>query len=174
LGDRSIVVFDVETNGLHRRSSVLSFSALKLRLDTDRRKFHRVDEMERFYHCREPENPKAIAVNGLHRRVIDIKRDGAVYPLHFDQDREIPDFFHDAGLAAAHNVDFDRAFLGVFPELRNLPYFCTMKSQGRFVKLHQAARMQGIPVDSSRLHGSTYDTHLAAELLKKLILKIST
>jgi DNA polymerase III epsilon subunit-like protein len=169
LEGRNVVVFDLETNGLKGSSSVLSFSALKFRFDPATRELEEIDVKNRYYYCRERENPRAIAVNGLTRELLERLRDGAAYPEYFDSDREIVEFFRDTGIAVAHNVDFDRRFLSVFPELIRLPYYCTMKGFGRYIKLHELARACGIPVDTARLHDGSYDTRLAAEIFRHML-----
>ena len=169
LDGRNIVVFDLETNGLEGSASVLSFSALKFRCDPATRELEEIEAKNRYYYCRERENPRAIAVNGLTREVIEKLRDGAEYPKYFGRDGEIVEFFRNTGAAVAHNVDFDRKFLKVFPELNGMPYYCTMKGFGRYIKLHELARSCGIHVDTSRLHEGRYDTELAGGIFKWMI-----
>jgi DNA polymerase III epsilon subunit-like protein len=169
LDGRDVVVFDLETNGFESFASVLSFSALKFRYDPLTRELEEIEAKNRYYYCRERENPRAIAVNGLTRPVLAKYREGAGYPEYFDRDGEIVEFFRDTGMAVAHNVDFDRKFLRVFPELIRLPYYCTMKGSGRYIKLHELARTCGINVDTARLHESRYDTELAGGIFKRMI-----
>ncbi|MFW5768700.1 MAG: hypothetical protein ACOCYA_01470 [Spirochaetota bacterium] len=169
LDGRDVVVFDLETNGLESFASVLSFSALKFRYDPADRTLEEVEERNRYYYCRERENPRAIAVNGLTREVLERLRGGAEYPEYFDRDGEIVEFFRNTGVAVAHNVDFDRKFLRVFPALKGMPFYCTMKGFGRYIKLHELARACGIHVDTARLHEGRYDTELAGGIFKRMI-----
>lgn len=169
LDGRNIVVFDLETNGLEGSASVLSFSATKFLYDPVIRELVQIESCDRYYFCREPENPRAIAVNGLTRDVLAGFRGGAGYPEHFDEDYTIVEFFRNTGLAVAHNVDFDRKFMKVFPELTRLPYYCTMKGFGRYIKLHKLARDCGAHVDTARLHDGRYDTELAAVIFKYMV-----
>ena len=171
LRNRPIVVFDVETNGLSPRSSVLSISAMKYSFEEKTKSLQLIAQFERYYFSLETPNRRALAVNGLYEEVIKQRRGTAAYPYYFQDDEDVPSFFADAGLLVAHNVDFDRQFLVVFPELQNLGYFCTMKAYGRYRKLHELARSEGMRVDESRLHESSYDCELAAFLLERIIQK---
>ena len=169
LQGKPIIVFDLETNGLSPRSSVLSVSAIKFAYDTVNAQLVKIDNLERFYYGIEPPNHKALSINGLYQDVIEEKRGSANYTSYFRDDGDIPGFFTDSGLVVAHNVDFDKRFLYVFPELKELNYFCTMKAHGRYRKLYELARTEGMQVETDRLHESTYDCEIAAFLLEKLI-----
>lgn len=170
LDDRTIVVFDVETNGLKRYHSVLSIAAIKYRFSKDgTAPLTEIDNLIRYYYAREPENRSAIAVNGLTASVIAERRGGAAYPEHFDQDREVVAFFQDAGIVVAHNVEFDKMFLSVFPQFPELHYFCTMKGFGGYIKLYDLAVREKVLVDVNKLHDSSYDARLAGKLFEKLV-----
>lgn len=173
----SIVVFDLETNGLRPGSSILSCSAVKLVMDGHEDFPHgekspsgplrQVDFFERFYFSMEPENPSAVQVNGLSSYMIEKYRDGKSWPLYYADDPSFEEFCRDAGLFVAHNIDFDAQFL---PFLDGRDQFCTMKSNTRskFPKLSELAVSFGIEVKASRLHGSTYDTMITAEIFQRM------
>ncbi len=194
LNGRPVVVFDLETNGLSNRNSVLSCSAFKFSVDgknttpdtdtdTDNKvsqgKSHPftfpaagplklIDRFERYYFSLEPENYDAIRVNGLSTDVIKQKREYQDWPLYFSEDAEFIDFLKDAGLFIAHNIDFDAQFV---PFLYDKPLFCTMKSNapGKYPKLSELARKFNINVDTHQLHGSSYDTYITALVFNKMV-----
>lgn len=189
LKGRPVVVFDLETNGLSNRSSVLSCSAFKFSIRSStplegaagfsiqaHNPFDFPEEgplqltgvFERYYFSREPENMGAIRVNGLSEEVIRRHRGNEDWPDYFSDDQEFLDFLGDAGLFVAHNIDFDAQFV---PFLYDKPLFCTMKSNsiGKYPKLAELARRFKISTDGDRLHGSSYDTYITALVFNKMV-----
>jgi DNA polymerase-3 subunit epsilon len=175
---RSAVFFDVETNGLSRNSSVLSIAAIKAVFDGED-----IDTIEdsftRFYY-RDPgerENREALAVNGLTDAVIRKRRGSAGYAEHFRRDRDFAIFCAGVHHYVAHNIAFDRKFVP-FP-LKHC--FCTMKENTNIIRirryhggfkyprLSEAAEFYGLAPETSRLHGSDYDTQLAYEIFRKML-----
>ncbi len=178
---RPVVVFDLETNGLTPRSSILSCSAIKLVLNgselsqmtenntvQDEGPLKRLEIFDRYYFSLEPENLSALRVNGLFRDVIDTYRQGKGWPEFFRNDPAFEEFCEDAGLFVAHNIDFDAQFL---PFLRNRDQFCTMKSntKGKYPKLVELAVLLGIDVNRAELHGSLYDAELTTRVFQKMV-----
>ena len=86
---KNIVFFDVETNG-KVGSSVLSISAIKVNFNGEIQKWEKVGEYDRFYFRNPGEaiNMGAINVNGLTDDVLEKKREGTIYPVHFKDDIE--------------------------------------------------------------------------------------
>ncbi len=193
LNGRPVVVFDLETNGLSNRNSVLSCSAFKFSIKSAHtsRPLQEANEeaaaearisylfpstgplelighFERYYFSEEPENFEAIRINGLSEHVIRQKREHQDWPHYFSEDEEFIDFLRDAGLFIAHNVDFDTQFV---PFLYDKPLFCTMKSNavGKYPKLSELARRYSIDFDTGQLHGSSYDTFITALVFNKMV-----
>ncbi|HKK66461.1 MAG TPA: hypothetical protein VJ967_11470 [Clostridia bacterium] len=186
---RPIVVFDLETNGLSNRSSVLSCSAFKFSIRSssptegsegcsiqadnpfvfpEAGPLQLTGVFERYYFSQEPENMGAIRVNGLSEEVIRSRRGNEDWPAYFSEDQEFLDFLGDAGLFVAHNIDFDAQFV---PFLFDKPLFCTMKSNsiGKYPKLAELARRFKISTDGDQLHGSSYDTYITALVFNKMV-----
>lgn len=189
LEERPVVVFDLETNGLTNRSSVLSCSAFKLKIERKRGSetmkdmaadaapaysfpvsgpLQLIDRFERYYFSREPENYDALRVNGLREAVIRERREHKDWPHYFTEDEEFTDFLRDAGLFVAHNIDFDAQFV---PFLYDKPLFCTMKSNtsGKYPKLAELARRYRIAADAHQLHGSAYDAYVTSLIFNKMV-----
>ncbi|MFW5710863.1 MAG: hypothetical protein ACOC2R_05700 [Spirochaetota bacterium] len=189
LNGRPVVVFDLETNGLSNRNSVLSCSAFKFSIKSanssrprrgaaaeartsylfpDSGPLKLIGRFERYYFSEEPENFEAIRINGLSEQVIRQKRELQDWPKYFSEDEEFIAFIKDAGLFIAHNIDFDAQFV---PFLYDKPLFCTMKSNaaGKYPKLSELARRYSIDIDTSQLHGSSYDTFVTALVFNKMV-----
>jgi DNA polymerase-3 subunit epsilon len=189
LKGRPLVVFDLETNGLSNRSSVLSCSAFKFSIRSstpaegtagfsinpdnpfvfpEAGPLQLTRVFERYYFSREPENMGAIRVNGLSEEVIRRRRGNEDWPAYFSDDQEFLDFLGDAGLFVAHNIDFDAQFV---PFLYDKPLVCTMKSNsiGKYPKLAELARRFKISTEGERLHGSSYDTYITALIFNKMV-----
>jgi len=170
-----VIVFDLETNGLNRGSSVLSCSAVKLLFDAsasgDNQPFRQIDSFERYYFSVEAENLSAIRVNGLSANVLTERREGHDWPPYFRDDRDFAAFCTDAGLLVAHNIDFDIQFV---PYLSHIDQFCTMKSNtvAKYPRLSELALTYGIRFNSSQLHQSRYDTDLTAAIFQKMVAEI--
>ncbi len=189
LDGRPVVVFDLETNGLSNRNSVLSCSAFKFSIKSSNASqppaeaaaeartmylfpsngpLELIGRFERYYFSEEPENFEAIRVNGLSEHVIRQRREHQDWPNYFSEDEEFIEFLKDAGLFVAHNIDFDAQFV---PFLYDKPLFCTMKSNtaGKYPKLSELARRYSIDIDSGQLHGSSYDTFITALVFNKMV-----
>jgi DNA polymerase-3 subunit epsilon len=177
---KTVIFFDVETNGLSKDSSVLSMSAIKAVFNGA--DINAVEEtFGRFYfrNFGEPENAAAIAVNGLTDVVIWRNRGDAQYPEHFKDDPDFAGFCSGVRHFVGHNIAFDRKFL-VF----SLPHtFCTMRENTTVIKiprwsgaggykyprLQEAADFYKIETDERQLHGSDYDTRLTYEIFKRML-----
>jgi DNA polymerase-3 subunit epsilon len=173
-----VIFFDVETNGLNSRCSVLSMAALKCLyngsdIDTIEDRFFR-------YYFRQPgEAPDrgALAVNGLTDDVIARKREGAVYPEYFKDDmNNYKSFCSGVNHYVGHNIRFDRQFLS-FPLKHS---FCTMientgiinlmrRGRKKWPRLSETARFYQITVSDAALHDSAYDIMLTYEIFKKML-----
>ena len=176
-GKRSVVFFDLETNGLNNNFSVLSITAYKGIVDSESREVEIVDKYIRYYYPVEPYSPRAIEVNKLTKEKVDELRGKVKYPRHFKDDfTDLYEFIGDSNHFVAHNIEFDRKFMGM--ELRN--QFCTMKSNTeivklarknggyKFPKLFETAQYYNVPVNISELHDSTYDVEIMVEVFKKM------
>jgi len=187
LDARPVVVFDLETNGLSNRNSVLSCSAFKFSVDERQEStaytaaevrpaslfpstgpLQLIGRFERYYFSEEPPNFNAIRINGLSEEVLRQKREQQDWPNYFSEDEEFTDFLKDAGLFIAHNIDFDAQFV---PFLYDKPLFCTMKSNntGKYPKLSELARRYKIEIDAQQLHGSSYDTYVTALIFNEMV-----
>lgn len=130
---KKVLFFDVETNGLNPRWSVLSICMLSADLSMVDGKIHisGLDFMTRYYLPEEDFNPEAVRVNGLDRSEIMKKRGDSEYPLFYREDSEIYYFGLGHDLYVAHNIDFDAQFV----PFAVLPYFCTMRASTDLCKL---------------------------------------
>jgi len=120
------IIFDTETNGVNADDAVLSFAALEVIDGVAVRTFER-------YYFLPPghrENIEALRINGLWEDVIEENREeqGAEYPEHFGDDRELIDAISGADLYIAHNFDFDAALVKHWHGVDFEPNFCTMKA----------------------------------------------
>ena len=122
-GKNQFIVFDVETNGLDKEYSVLSCSAIKYETDPKTCDTNEIGRFDRHYFPVEQFNPSAIAINGLTRDVITIRRGNADYPEHFNQDPGFQTFCNDVNRFVAHNISFDMRFI---PFLKDKKKLCTM------------------------------------------------
>jgi SNF2 family DNA or RNA helicase/DNA polymerase III epsilon subunit-like protein len=176
-GKRSVVFFDLETNGLTNSFSVLSITAYKGVVDSYSREVEIVDKYIRYYYPVEPYSPRAIEVNKLTKLKVDELRKKAGYSKHFKDDfSDLYKFIGDTNHFVAHKISFDREFMGM--ELRN--QFCTMLSNTDIIKLpkknggykwprlFEAALYYNVPVNISELHDSTYDVEIMVEVFKKM------
>jgi DNA polymerase-3 subunit epsilon len=175
---RSLVFFDVETNGLSGSSSVLSIAALKAVFDGTG--ISATGEIfSRFYYRKpgENENREALNINGLTDAVIRKNRGGARYAEHFHLDGDFAAFCGGVHHYVGHNIAFDRKFIPF--SLKHC--FCTMKENTSIIRLKrhsggfkyprlgEAAEYYGLAPESGRLHGSDYDTHLTYEIFRKML-----
>jgi DNA polymerase-3 subunit epsilon len=175
-----IIIFDVETNGLNGRYSVLGCSAIKYEIDPNTHEMTEIDRFNRYYYPVEQFEPQAIAVNGLTRDVITEKRGDAAYPKHFSMDPDFETFCSDTERFVAHNISFDMQFI---PFMREKKKFCTMmtnmnivaveflesKNEWKWPRLSETAIHYGIPLNESGLHNSMYDTEITAKVLSKML-----
>ena len=175
---KPVIFFDVETNGLHKDSSVLSITAIKALYNGKD-----IDTIEtiftRFYYRNpgEPQNPEALAVNGLTDEVIRKNRGNAPYAEHFRCDKDFKTLCTGVRHYVGHNIAFDRKFVP-FP-LKHC--FCTMKENTALIKirrhtggfkyprLSETAAFYGLSPDMNKLHGSEYDTRLTYEIFRKMM-----
>jgi DNA polymerase-3 subunit epsilon len=176
-----VIFFDTETNGLDGNSSVLSISALKCLfngtdIDTVQGRYNRFY----FRRPRELPNVHALDCNGLTDDVIREYRQGVEYPKYFYQDMQsFKDFCAGAIRFVGHNIQFDAQFLDF--ELKRT--FCTMRENTGIMKLKnrrgglkapnlaEAANFYQIAVDEEKCHGSEYDTLLAYEVFRKMLVR---
>jgi DNA polymerase-3 subunit epsilon len=176
-----VIFFDTETNGLDNNSSVLSISALKCvfngtDIDTIQGRYNR------FYFRRPREAPNVYALdcNGLTDEIIQEYRQGVEYPKYFRQDiQSFKDFCVGAIRFVGHNIPFDAQFLDF--ELKRT--FCTMRENTNIIKLKnrngglkfptlsEAANFYSITVDEDKCHSSEYDTQLAYEIFRKMLMR---
>lgn len=120
-----IVFLDKETNG-YRKSSVLSATLWKYRLDVENRKLAAVDLFHRFYMPRERHDSRAAtAAHGLWPdNLLELRKDKGWPEFFVDDSEAYMDFVAGADLFVAHNLAYDASFAPVCLE----PGFCTMKS----------------------------------------------
>lgn len=169
---KDFIIFDFETNGL-QGSSVLSISALKVRLIQDWSRLLPVKSFNRFYFIKPGEgiNIKALKVHRLTGEILKKHRQCVDYPKYFVED--IPaflDFKEGCDLAVGHGIEFDLSFIpnGTFNK-----YFCTMKANTprgqKWPKLSQVAKRFGIFYNSSELHQSDYDVGVTLQVFEKML-----
>jgi DNA polymerase-3 subunit epsilon len=176
--NKSIIIFDVETNGF-QNSSVLSISAIRCLFngndaDTVEGRFNR------FYFRRDGEAKDfgALEVHGLNDELIRQNRGNAEYPLHFDDDMEnFKDFCAGARHYVGHNIHFDRSFI-TFDRPRS---FCTMLANTDILKipnrkrgykwpsLRECARFYQVEVEQKNLHASSYDTEITHRIFRQML-----
>jgi DNA polymerase-3 subunit epsilon len=181
---RTLVFFDLETNGLSPPSSVLSVAAIKVLFDRTGAALAE-EGFSRFYYRNpgERENPRALEVNGLTDAVIRVRRGAAGYPKQFRDDGGFAAFCAGVAHYVGHNIAFDRRFLP-FP-LKHC--FCTMRENTAVIKirrpygggykyprLSEAAEYYGLAPESALLHGSDYDTRLTCEIFKQMLRRPAT
>lgn len=170
------IVFDIESNGLVG-SSVLSISALKIKVLTD--KLEIIDSYNRYYYKKAEENInyRALQVNGLTEPMIQKYRANSNYPLYFHQDIDsLQAFIGTCQHFVAHNISFDQSFLPF--SLKHT--YCTMqnnyaivKSYNRYGKyknprLNECLQHYGIKYDEASLHSSREDTYFTFLLLEQM------
>jgi DNA polymerase III epsilon subunit-like protein len=171
-------VFDTETNGLNARDAVLSVSAEKWFFDGI--SYTQIGVFERFYFPKWFLNKQAVAVNGLTRKELRLRRKGKDWPkLWYKDIRSFASFIgNDTDVIVGHNVNYDRKY---YRFMDNRKLFCTMFSNIKKVnrrnannklivpKLIGTAEAYGITVEEEKLHYSYYDVHLTVEVFKKMI-----
>jgi DNA polymerase-3 subunit epsilon len=102
------------------------------------------------------------------------------YPKYFREDMQsFKDFCAGAIRFVGHNIPFDAKFLDF--ELKRI--FCTMRENKSIMKLKnrrgglkppkliEAANFYRIAVDEKKCHGSEYDTLIAYEIFKKMLVR---
>lgn len=176
--NKTIVAFDTETNGFKPTNSVLSISAMKIKVNTETKEMEKIDEFNRFYFCIEEENEKAIAVNGLTAFKIRQERENqkAKYaPFYKDDKDSFKEFCEGVDLMVAHNYDFDSKFIDF-----KIKSFCTMKEGSElyknanpletgWLKLKALADFFKVKFEEDNLHGSQYDTLILSRVLFKML-----
>jgi DNA polymerase III epsilon subunit-like protein len=174
------IVFDVETNGLDDKCSVLSCSAIKYEIDLKTFEAIEMDRFDRYYYPIEQFNPRAIAVNGLTKDVITEKRGFSNYPKHFTQDTDFEKYCDGVHRFVAHNISFDMRFI---PFLKGKKKLCTMmtnmdivaveflewKNEWKYPTLSETAFYYGIPFKELDLHNSMSDTEITANIFFRMI-----
>ncbi len=173
-GTVRLLFFDFETNGF-RNCSILSATAMRVQFQSGA--FILGDVFNRFYFPEEKYNTEAIKVNGLNSAEITSRRDTARYPKHFTNDGEWESYCSWGDLFVAHNIAFDKQFLGFTPKSE----LCTMKTNTPIVrikksgtnkfkwpKLLETVEFYKIPVKEELLHFGFYDTHLCMEVFRKM------
>jgi len=178
----NIIFWDTETNGLEKRHSVLSISAIKcsLVIEDDKINSEITDRYERFYFRKPGEEigVEAIEVNGLTDEVILQKRENAGYPENFRNDiNSFRQFCSDTGHFIGHNIYYDIKYINFW--LPNI--FCTMRSntyiiglkqrncQPKFPSLEETAGFYGVEFNKNELHGSMYDSFITYQVFLKMI-----
>jgi DNA polymerase III epsilon subunit-like protein len=175
-----IIIFDVETNGLHSRCSVLSCSAIKFYIDPNNYEMTEIDRFNRYYYPVEEYNREAIYVNRLTKDVITEKRGDCTYPDHFCMDSAFETFCSDTERFIAHSISFDAQFI---PFMGGKKKFCTMmtnmnivaseflewKNEWKWPKLSETAIHYCIPFHESDLHNSMYDTQITTNIFSKML-----
>jgi DNA polymerase-3 subunit epsilon len=175
-----IIIFDVETNGLSGNYSVLSCSAIKYEINPNTCEMTEIDRFNRYYYPVEQFDPQAIAVNGLTREVITVKRRDSTYPEHFTADDDFKNFCNGVVRFVAHNISFDMQFV---PFISNKKRLCTMmtnmdivaagflkwKNEWKWPKLSETAVHYGIQFSESELHSSMADAEITAKIFMKML-----
>ncbi len=175
-----IIVFDTETNGVSKENSVLSVSAILLKVDHEQKTVYEMDRLNRYYMSIEPETPQAIAVNGLTYDTIQKLREGHNYASHFKDDPEFYNFCKGCSAFIGHNLSFDLQFV---PDLDVKVVFDTMfsnikvvqaswnsyRNEWKWPKLMETAKYYEIPILENRLHESMYDVELTLSIFKKMM-----
>lgn len=177
---KEIVIFDVETNGM-KGSSVLSISAIKLKVDETLESWEKVGEYNRFYYRNPGEsiNHGAINVNGLSDEIISEKRLDNNYPKHFEDDiSSFEEFCDGVDHFVAHNIGFDESFIPFKLKVK----FDTMlenvnevksswnpkKNAYKWPKLIECANYYKVPFDDENFHESLYDVYITGRILYKM------
>lgn len=175
-----IIIFDVETNGLSGRDSVLSCSAIKYKFDPNTYEMTEIDRFNRYYYPVEQFDPQATVINRLTREVITERRRGVAYPNHFYVDTDFETFCSDTERFIAHNISFDMQFV---PFIKEKKKFCTMltnrdivavyflkgKREWKWPKLSETAVHYGIQFNETELHGSMVDAEITAKIFRKML-----
>lgn len=177
---KEIVIFDVESNGM-KGSSVLSISAIKLRVDDNLETWEKLGEYNRFYFRNPGEeiNYGAVNVNGLTDEVIREKRSAKIYPMHFLEDiRSFEEFCSGVEHFVAHNIKFDESFI----PFKLVKKFDTMienvdivrvswnskTNSYKWPKLIECANYYKVPFDDANFHESLYDVYITGRILYRM------
>ncbi|MBN2694280.1 3'-5' exonuclease [bacterium] len=178
----NIVVFDLETNGFSRSSSVLSVSAIKATINKTSKKIEKKGVFNRFYYIKpdETENIGALNVNGLYSNVItDMRGENCEYPKYFlDDIKSFESFCKDANIFVGHNVEFDISFIPFKMDKQ----FCTMKNNIEILKLkaigkknykwptlEECATFYNVDFDKNSFHNSLYDVEITLDVLERML-----
>lgn len=177
---REIIIFDVETNGM-KGSSVLSISAIKLKINDSFEKWEKVDEYNRFYYRNPGEsiNYGAINVNGLTDEVIKEKRINIKYPENFNEDiGSFEKFCSGVDHFVAHNIKFDESFIPFKLEkkfdtmLENIDEvkssWNSKTNSYKWPKLIECANFYKVPFDDENFHESLYDVYITGRILYRM------
>ncbi|MGL5964081.1 MAG: 3'-5' exonuclease [Fusobacteriaceae bacterium] len=169
---REVIIFDFETNGFNG-TSVLSLSAIKAQVLESGLK--EVERFNRFYYRTpgEAENLSALQINNLYTENLDKFRKDVDYPEHYIDDiTSFIEFCGDADHFVAHNVSFDKDFVG----FETLISFCTFlearkMNMGKNYKLSDLAKYYGIHVDEGNLHNSMYDVEILYQIIENMYME---
>lgn len=176
---KHLIVFDVETNGFSKDTSVLSISAFRMKIDRDGN-FTKEDTYNRFYHLLngDEENKKAVAVHGLtFERVEELRGSICSYPTYYKDDLDdFREFCKGANHYIGHNVEkFDSKFIPwelpkIFDTMTsNIDRVCIPNSYGnKWPKLNETANFYNIKLDEKRLHESLYDVEITAKIFYRM------
>jgi DNA polymerase-3 subunit epsilon len=178
--DTRIIVFDLETNGLHAGCSVLSCSAIKYDLNHDTYEMKEINRFNRYHYPIEEFNYTATYYNGLTRDVITEKRGDSTYPENFSADHDFEKFCSDTESFVAHNISFDIQFV---PFIGNKNILCTMmtnmdivavyflesKREWKWPKLSETAIHYGIQFSDRDIHSSIADAEITAKIFMKML-----
>ena len=181
---REVIIFDTETNGFDN-CSVLSISAIKLKIDLENKGIEEIDKFDRYYFRKlgEELNEDAVRINELTDEEIKKRRSKKNYSRYFLEDKDFVDFCKGINHFVAHNIMFDGKFMPF--ELKH--QFCTkeanteickipggFKGKYKWPRLAEAAEFYGIKMDEEKWHGSEYDTEICKEIFVAMLRREET
>jgi len=176
-----IIIFDLETNGLSPKYSVLSCSAVKCEVDLYNYKISTIDRFNRYYYPIEDYEMRAIEINGLNEKEIERRRGGTtLYPKHFIHDNEFAIFCDGVSHYVAHNIDFDSRFV---PFVKRNNTFCTMKvntgvvstrylewkNEYKWPTLAETAHHYGVSTNEFTFHESMSDVEITLKIFERML-----
>lgn len=183
---KTVIVLDLETNGLKKEKSVLAVGAIKYIVGADKSLTEK-ERFVRYYFAREREDPNAIIVNGLTKKKIEeLRGENCPYPKYFYEDfSTFTDFCSDCLHYVIFNAKFDMQFIKpaedsaendwhIFDVMtENTNILCLKRREGdtdyKFPSLKETLDFYGIEKKSSRLHSADYDAEMTAAILKEMI-----
>ena len=183
---KTVIVLDLETNGLKEGKSVLAVGAIKYDIDEN----NTLAEKERFvryYFAREREEPNAIIINGLTKKKIEeLRGENCTYPKYFYEDfGTFTDFCANCLHYVIFNAKFDMQFIKhaedvaeydwhIFdPMITNADIMRLNWSDSRqsykYPTLKEALDFYGIERKSSKLHSADYDAEMTTAIFKEML-----